>query len=175
MISPFRGRVRGRPFSPFWRRVTKYVSTRTCTPHSIVCRLDRQNNGVCLSVCSVCFSSLMSVFSLICVFDLVGQLYYYAPASSQSDRTWCALERRAVSSGMPSATWPARRVESKSIRTKKAMVSKRASFGRLPDLQVATSMAEGREGALTLRKRRKRGRMTCVPPALNALQSSQSR
>ena len=88
---------------------------------------------------------------------------------------WCALERRAVSNGTPSVTWHARRVETKSIRTKKAMVSKRASFGRLPDLQVATSMAKGREGALTLRQRWKRGRMTCVPPALNALQPSQSR
>ena len=88
---------------------------------------------------------------------------------------WCALdvERRAVSNGTPSVTWHARRVEIKSIRTKKAMVSKRASFGRLPDL-LATSMAKGGEGASTLRQRRKRGRMTCVPLALNALQSSQS-
>ena len=78
-----------------------------------------------------------------------------------------------MSNGTPSVTWHARRVETKSIRTKKAMVSKRASFGRLPDL-LATSMAKGGEGASTLRQRRKRGRMTCVPLALNALQSSQS-
>ena len=78
-------------------------------------------------------------------------LLFSPPSVPSSPVRWCALERRAVSNGTPSVTWHARRVESKSIRTKKAMVSKRASFGRLPDL-LATSMAKGGEGASTLRR-----------------------